>query len=256
MLIPTAYIFPRDFASTARPTGRPFSQGLRARTARLPDRYIFPRELDFTARPTGCHFSEKFFSPAPPGSPTAYIFPRDFDFIAWLTDRPFFRGILSPAPRPLTLFRGILLSPLGSPVAPFPRDLRARHRQAPRPLTFFRGILLFIAWLTGRPFSEGLRARHRQAPRPLTVLRGNSISQLGPPVTTSPRDFRAGTARPATAYIFPRDFVFIAWLTGRPFAEGFRARHRQAPRPLTCFRGILLAPLGSPLTSSPRDSAP
>ena len=125
-----------------------------------------------------------------------------------------------------------------------------------------------IAWLAGHHFSEGFRARarlpdrsqfsegfclHRLAHRS-PLLRGISSpappgsptaysfrgilpSSFGSPVTTSPRDFKPGSP---TAYNFPRNFACIAWLTGHHFSEGFRARHRQAPRPLTVSAGFCL----------------
>ena len=188
-------------------------------------------------RSTSCHFSEEFSSPALPGSPTAYSFPRDFAFIAWLTGRPASEGFRARLPDRSHFSEGFCFH-------------RLAHR-SPR----FRGIS-----------SQAPLCFHRLAHR-LPRFRG--ISSPAPP--GSP-----------TAHSFPRDFAFIAWLTGRPASEGCRARlpdrshfsegfcfhrlaHRspifrgissQAPRPLTCFRGILLAPLGSPLTSSRRDSAP
>jgi len=240
---PTAYISPRDFAFTAWLTGRPFSEGLRARHRQAPRPLIFLRGNLLSPLGHPVATCPRDFEP---GSPTAYIFPRDFavtarppgchlseGFRARLPDRlhfsegicchrsatrlPLVRGISSPAPRPLTFFRGILLSSLGSPVDPLPRDFRARHRQAPRPRAFFRGILL-------RP--------------------------LGSPVAPLPRDFEPGSP---TANFFPRDFASTAWLTGRPLSEGFSS---PAPRPLTGFRGILLPPLGSPVAPFPRDFEP
>ena len=204
-----------------------------------------PRDFASTARPTGRPLSEGFPSPAPPGSPTAYVFPRDFAFTAWLTGRPFSEGFSSPAPP-------------GSPTAYMsPRDFA------------------FTARPTGRPFSEGLRARHRQAPRPLANFRAILLSPLGLPVTSSPRDFRArhrqapqpltflrGISEPGSSRLPDRlrcSEGFCFHLFGRPAAtcpREFRARLRQAPRPLTIFRGILLSSLGSPFTTFPRKSTP
>ena len=249
-----------------------------------PTGWMLPREFAFAARPNGDHFSEGSLSTAPPGSPTAYISPRDFAFTAWLTGRPFSEGLRArhrQAPRPLIFLRGNLLSPLGHPVATSPRDFRARlpdrlhfsegfcfHRSAHR-LSLLRGTsspappgspttyifprdFALTAWLTGRPFSKKFRARLRQAPRPLAFLRGILLSSLGSPVPPLSRDFEPGSL---TAYLFPRDFAFTAWLIDRPFSKKFPARLRQAPRPLTFFRGILLPSLGSPVTTSPRDSS-
>ena len=68
---PTAYNFPRDLAFIAWLTSRPFSEGLRAGTARLP------------------------------AGPIAYLFPRDFAFIAWLTGHHFSEGLSSPTAQPV-----------------------------------------------------------------------------------------------------------------------------------------------------------
>ena len=206
-------------------------------------------------------------SPAPPGSPTAWIFPREFGFAARPNGDHFsegFRAQLRQASRPAILFPrefAFLASATRLPQfserfsSPAPRPLPSEgfcfHRWltiAPSPRDF-----AFTAWLTGRPFIRG-------------------ISSPAPPGFP-------------TAYTFPRDFASTAWLTGRPFSEGFRARHRQAPRPLhfsegfcfhrsahrsttfrgissqaprplTFFRGILLPSLGSPVAPFPRDFEP
>ena len=83
-----------------------------------------PRTFRGILRSTSCHFSEGFSTPALPGTPTAYNLSRNFAFCAWLTGHPSSEGFRAPAPRPLTLFRGISLSPFSLPVAPLPRDFK------------------------------------------------------------------------------------------------------------------------------------
>ena len=162
---PTGWMLPREFAFAARPNGDHFSEGsLSTAPPGSPTAYISPRDFALLARPPGCHFSEGFRARLP----DRLHFSEGFCCHRSATRLPLVRGISSPAPRPLTFFRGILLPLLGSPVAHYPRDFRARlpdrlqvsegvcfhrlaHRSplfrgisspAPRPLTGFRGILL------------------------------------------------------------------------------------------------------------------
>ncbi len=180
-----------------------------------PTGWMLPREFAFAARPNGDHFSEGSLSTAPPGSPTAYISPRDFALLARPPGCHFSEGFRARLPDRLQVSEGFCF-----------------HRLANRS-PIFRGIL-------------------SPAPRPLTYFRGILLSSLGSPVPPLSRDFEPGSL---TAYLFPRDFAFTAWLIDRPFSKKFPARLRQAPRPLTFFRGILLPSLGSPVTTSPRDSS-
>ncbi len=122
------------------------------------------------------------------GHPTGWMAPREFAFTARPTGGPFSEGVLSLAPRPLTPIRGILLPPLGSPVTRSPSDLEAGSARLPDRLHLSEGFCLH-------------RLAHRSP-----LLRGIS----SPAPQGSP-----------TAYIFPRDFASIAWLTGHHFSEGF-----------------------------------
>ena len=243
--------------------------------ARLPYRLDFSRENLLSSLGSPVALFRGIFEPCSSRLPDRLHFPRDFALIAWLTGRPFpegFRARLLQAPRPLTFFRGILLSSLGSPVASFPRDFEPGSSRLPDRLHVSEGFC-FHRLANRSPLLRGISS---PAPRPLKSFRGILLPPLGSSVAPFPRDFEPGSP---TAYIFPREFASTAWLIGRPFFEGFRARlpdrlycsegfccHRSAtrlpllrgisspaPRPLTCFRGILLSSLGSPVAPFPRD---
>ena len=149
-------------------TGRPFSEGTRAR---LPDRLKFSEGICFHR--------------------LAHRSPR-------------FRGISSQARRPLTVFRGILLSSLGSPVAPFPRDFEPGTARLPDRSHFSEGFC-FHRLAHRSPRFRGISS---QAPRPLTVFRGILLSSLGSPVAPLPRDFEPGTARLPDRSQFFEGFCF------------------------------------------------